>query len=400
MPMTAPVTPSLATPVRSMRTVWYLAAATTLIVTAFAASGPVLAVLLQQRGHSTALVGAFAMIPFACVGLLIPIMPRIFERMGMVSAYRWGCALEVLGMVGYAAGIFLPHYFVVWCVSAVLGGVGAAALWNATEALMAQNAPPERRGRVTALYQTILGAALAVGPFAPALLGASAHQMLWGSAVVVLLAWLVSVLTPAAPVQPVHGQTAAEMGTLRAMRVALPLVLIAFAGGVFEAGLGSVSAAHGASLGMSLAAAATIVGAIGVGSFAFQYPAGMLADAVDLRKVFAAAGAVLLVCSAAFALSLVWPWVTWASALAWGGVGGALYTLTMIRVAHVFPHGSAASGTAAMITGYTSGGALGPLASGSALQWGGALGLAALLGLLALAVCWAARRVAPLSPGF
>jgi MFS family permease len=290
--------------------------------------------------------------------------------------------------VGFAAGMFVPQYFWLWCASSVLSGVGAAALWNATEALMAQNAPPERRGRVTALYQTILGAALAVGPFAPAFLGASAQQVLWGSALVVLGAWVVSVATPAQAQQP----GPRDMGVLGAMRLAPALVLIAFAGGVFEAGLGSVSAAHGASLGMSLATAAAIVGAIGVGSFAFQYPAGMLADAYEPRKVFASAGAVLLVCSAAFAFSLAWPWITWMSALAWGGVGGALYTLTMIRVAHQFPHGSAASGTAAMITGYTSGGALGPLASGGALQWGGALGLALLLGALSLAVCWAALR--------
>jgi MFS family permease len=375
-----------------MRTVWRLAMATTLIVTAFAATGPVLAVLLSQRGHSTAVVGAFAMIPFACVGLLIPLMPRIFALMGMVRAYRWGCALQVLGAVGFAAGLFVPAYFPIWCASSVLSGVGAAALWNATEALMAQNAPPERRGRVTALYQTILGAALAAGPFAPAFLGASAQQVLWGSALVVLGAWGVSVLTPAQVHSPSHTHAAGEMGVFSAMRLVPALVLIAFAGGVFEAGLGSVSAAHGASLGMSLATAATIVGAIGIGSFAFQYPAGMLADAVAPRKVFAGAAAVLLVCSAAFAFSPAWPWLTWMSALAWGGVGGALYTLTMIRVAHQFPHGSAASGTAAMITGYTSGGALGPLMSGGALQWGGALGLALLLGALSLAVCWAALR--------
>jgi MFS family permease len=383
------------TPPRSMHAVWRLAAATTLIVMAFAATNPVLAVVLQQRGHSTVLVGVVAMIPFACVGLLIPLMPRVLSRFGMVRAYRWGCALEVLGAVGYALGVHSPWYLPVWLVSAVLGGVGAAALWNATEALLAQNAPPERRGRVTALYQTILGAALALGPFVPvfmpAIFGASAQQVLWLAALVVATAWGLAALTQAQAAAA--GAGAAEMGTWAAMRLLPALVLIAFAGGVFEAGLGSVSAAHGASLGMSLATAATIVGAIGVGSFAFQYPAGMLADALPARTVFGAAGALLLACSLGFAFSAAWPWLTWLAALAWGGVGGALYTLTMIRVAHQFPGASAASGTAAMITGYTSGGALGPPLAGAALQAGGAVGLALLLGLLALAVCVAARRV-------
>ena len=45
-----------------------------------------------------------------------------------------------------------------------------------------------------------------------------------------------------------------------------------------------------------------------------------------------------------------------------------------------------------MITGYTWGGTLGPVASGSVLQAGGEPGLAALLSLLALAALVAARR--------
>jgi hypothetical protein len=47
-----------------------------------------------------------------------------------------------------------------------------------------------------------------------------------------------------------------------------------------------------------------------------------------------------------------------------------------------------ASGTAAMITGYTLGGAIGPLVSGAALQWGGAWGLSLwLAGLSGAVMC-------------
>ena len=46
-----------------------------------------------------------------------------------------------------------------------------------------------------------------------------------------------------------------------------------------------------------------------------------------------------------------------------------------------------------MITGYTLGGTAGPLVSGSALQWGGVVGLSAVLSSLALATLWAARAI-------
>jgi MFS family permease len=360
--------------------------------------GPVLAVLLQQRGMGTAAVGAFAMIPFACVALLIPVMPRVFARFGMGRVYLAGMALESVCTLGYIAFIDSPNAFAWWCASAVAGGIGAAAVWNATEALLAEHAPPDQRGHVMGLYQTALGAALAVGPFVPVLLGWEAKTTLAAAALVQFIALGIGLrlkLTQAEHA-PAHEPSATQIGsTWQALRLVPALVMIAFAGGVFEAGLSSVSAAHGASLGLSLAQASSIVGALGVGSFVFQYPAGLAADRFAPKRVFGTAGAALLLASGAFAFSGQAPWLLYATAVVWGGIGGALYTLTMIRVAHHFdarmgPQ-AVASGTAAMITGYTLGGALGPLVSGSALQWGGAVGLAIWLGLLAIAVMVASR---------
>jgi MFS family permease len=385
-----------------MKKFWWLAAATTLVVTSFSMFGPVLAVLLQQRGFGTAAVGAFAMIPFACVALLIPVMPRIFARFGIGRVYLVGMGLESVCTLGYIAFLDSPHAFAGWCASAVAGGIGAAAVWNATEALLAEHAPPEQRGRVMGLYQTALGAALAAGPFVPVLLGWSPKITLAAAVIVQFAALGIALrlkLTQAANsehtahTEPSQSQISS---TWQALRLVPALALIAFAGGVFEAGLSSISAANGAALGLSLAQASSIVGALGVGSFAFQYPAGMAADRFAPPRVFGVAGALLLLASLAFALSPQAPWLLYATAVVWGGVGGALYTLSMIQVAHHFNASmgaqAVASGTAAMISGYTLGGALGPVISGSALQWGGAVGLAAWLALLSVGVLAASRK--------
>jgi MFS family permease len=409
-----------------VRKVWFLAASTTLVVTSFAMFGPVLAVLLQQRGYSTTLIGAFAMIPFACVALLIPIMPRVFARFGMGRCYLLGLVLEMTGTLGYT----MSSSFSVWCASAVAGGIGAAAAWNATEALLAQYAPPDQRGHVMGLYQTALGAALAAGPFIPAVLHWPAQTTLVVAAVVQFaalgLTWASGIARPQPEAMPINTQndagasvnkgaarliggvashaspmhTTGTMGTWQALCAVPYLVGIAFVGGVFEAGLSSISAANGASLGLSMGAAASIVGVLGLGSFLFQYPAGMAADKFAPRHVFTTAGAVLLlsVVLLAWGTQPATPpdegqlWVLWVSALVWGGVGGALYTLTMIRVAHHFNSASVAAGTAAMITGYTLGGAVGPVVSGVSLQYAGTLGLSLWLGALALAVIVLARR--------
>lgn len=406
-----------------MRKVWLLAASTTLVVSAFAMFGPVLAILLQQRGYSTTLIGAFAMIPFACVALLIPVMPRVFARFGIGRCYLLGLVLETIGTLGYT----VSSSFTVWCASAVAGGMGAAAVWNATEAMLAQYAPPDQRGHVMGLYQTALGAALAAGPFVPAVLQWQAQTTLVAAALVQFaalgLTWVSGIARPqpeatlgntpgdaiatvGTGVAPLSNAAALQatplrtVGTWQALCAVPYLVGIAFVGGVFEAGLSSISAANGANLGLSMAAAASIVGVLGLGSFLFQYPAGMAADRFTPRRVFTVAGGVLLlsVMLLAWGTQQATPpakdqlWVLWVSALVWGGVGGALYTLTMIRVAHHFNSPSVAAGTAAMITGYTLGGAIGPVVSGASLQYMGNLGLSLWLGALALAVILLAQR--------
>jgi MFS family permease len=402
----------------AMRKVWLLAATTTLTVTSFAMLGPVLAVLLHQRGLGTAAIGAFAMIGFSCVAVLIPIMPRLFMRWGLGRCFTIGAVLEAVSTVGY---VFTDH-FAVWCACAALGGAGGAAVWNATESLLAQHAPPAQRGRVMGLYQTALGAALAAGPLLPALLAWQAPTTLWAGAAIQFAALGVILLTgvarqlaphPSASASATANSAVAEAGhvsapnasggTWAAVRSAPALVAIAFVGGAFEVGLNSISAANGAGMGLSLAQASGIVGMLGLGSFLFQYPAGMAADRYPARKVFAAAGAVLLVSTAAFTLGGQYLPVLWATALLWGGVGGALYTLCMVRVGHDFATsatatgagvtGTAAAGTAAMISGYTLGGAVGPVVSGAALQYGGPLGLASWLGALAVGVILLGQRV-------
>jgi MFS family permease len=162
---------------------------------------------------------------------------------------------------------------------------------------------------------------------------------------------------------------------------------------VFEAGLSSVGSASAAATGLPTAQAITVAGTLGLGSFLLQLPAGLLADRTQPQRLFAAAGTVLLGSSLALLLVGMAPWVLWACAFCWGGIGGALYTMTMVRTAHQFKGPDTAGGTAAMILGYTLGGAVGPPVSGVALATLGMPGLALWLGLVALAVLTLARRI-------
>ncbi|MDL2338729.1 MAG: MFS transporter [Pseudomonadota bacterium] len=364
-----------------------VACATTLMVMSFSMLQPVLAVRLQAAGVSASAIGVLAMLPFMTVALMVPLMPQVFARLGVATAYRVGMSLEALATLGYA---FTEHY-ALWCLLAVVGGIGAAAVWNGTEALIAHNAPPDRRGRFTGLYQSALGGAMAVGPFLPGLLRWSPHALTVFAATLMLASLAVTFGRGVSALQAGH-EGALPAGLWATICSVPGLVTIAFAGGVFEAGLGSITTAYGSQSGLSLAAATSLAGALGLGSFALQYPCGWLSDHVSPRTVFGLAGVLLLSASAAFATATAWPPVLWICAFVWGAVGGALYTLTMIRVAHQFAASSAIAGTAAMITGYTVGGAVGPSFSGVMIDHFGAHGQAAWLSVLAVVVLVLSRR--------
>ncbi|MFY9461332.1 MAG: MFS transporter, partial [Aquabacterium commune] len=140
---------------------------TTCVVLAFSLLNPVLAVRLQMGGSSSTAIGLFATLPFLSVALLVPLVPRLFARIGVGQAYRLGLLMELIACLGY----LLTDDYRLWCVLGLMAGLGAAAAWNATEALIAHNVPPTHRGRLTGLYQALLGAGMAVGPMLPAALG-------------------------------------------------------------------------------------------------------------------------------------------------------------------------------------------------------------------------------------
>ena len=368
--------------------------ATTLVVLSFSLLNPVLAVRLQQAGVSATAIGLFATLPFLAVVGLVPWVPALFRRLGVGQAYRLGLGLELLACLGY----LLTDDFFTWCVLGLLAGLGAAAAWNATEALVAHNVPATHRGRLTGLYQTLLGAGMALGPFLPALLKLDATAANLMAAGCLALGLLLVLPSAVLKLRAMHEQHA-HMGLWQACRLAPSLVWAAIVGGVFEVGLGSVTVAHGAGLGLTLAAAASIAGALGLGSFLLQYPTGWLADHLPVQRLFALAAGILGLSALALSQAPQWPALFWLCAGLWGAVGGALYTLSMIRVAHDFAHTSALAGTSAMIAGYTAGGAIGPVLSGWMIDHHGVLGQSLWLATLAFSLWWMRpQRQAPTSP--
>ena len=115
-----------------------------------------------------------------------------------------------------------------------------------------------------------------------------------------------------------------------------------------------------------------------------QWPIGMLADRVPYQKLLRISLLVLIFSTACAWVG--WQSLTlwWLSALIWGGVGGALYTLAMISVGHQFRGANTARYASASIAAYTLGCITGPFMTGAAYDFDPRRGLTALLFAIAL----------------
>lgn len=362
-----------------MAAVWRYAAASVIAVVPLGVLMPLISVELAARGHSSTAVGATGFLMFLGVFLLSPRAPAIRARIGITRVHRAGMALWSLAVAGLALGDGLLWWYAMFLAT----GIAAALIWGVAESLIAEYAPAERLGRVTGLYQTMIGAAVTIGPFLPRTLGLDFRAAGVLAVALVVLSWVPLLRMRPLPL-PVSG-TATPMPWRRAVAVSPALAVGALLGGIFESGVNALGPVQGLHLGLAAAVAAVVPGVIAAGSLAMQYPAGWIADRVAVLALLVAAAAILAASGVLLALAPGMPWLLWPAAAIWGGVGGTLYTLVMIRVGVVFRGADVPTATALAITAYTFGALIGPAIAGPAMDASPRHGLAAVLAVMALA---------------
>ncbi len=365
-----------------MTTVWRYAVSALITSIAFSLMIPLGVVTLAGRGHSAAEVGIFAMLPYLALLLSMPFAVRVRVVNGRGCTFLLGLAVGVAQMIGFAA----TESFLLWCVFGALGGVYAALLWGLADTLIAENAPSDRVGAITGLYQTLLGGALMLGPALPSLL---ALDFQTGSLVAVTLMVLAF-----APVATLGMHAIDQAGNTDEggasiwpfFRAAPVLVGAAFLGGLFESGVNAMGALHALQIGFAAAAAALVVTVIAAGSLVVQYPLGKLADSLALKPLLMVSGVMLFASSAMIPFTAAQPALIWIVAAIWGAVGGGLYTLILVHVAHAYRRIAVAAATMAAVTAYTLGNIVGPGLGGLAVELSPEFGLTALLMTLSAAM--------------
>jgi MFS family permease len=367
----------------TMKLVWRYTLSSLIDVVAVAMMFPMIALFLNDQRLSPALVGIYAAVPFCALLANLPFVSLAMRRFGFVRMFRLGLFLSTLGIVVSVAS----REYMILCFGAALVGIGAAYRWTALEALIAWSAPLDRLGATTGAYQSLVAAAYVIGPFLVPLFGLSLNSAGLVAAILALAAWL-----PIIPGNknldiafPNKQSSQHETGFLPL----LPLAALGCIGGVFEVGLNVLGPVQAERLGaMTGDSAMILTGVIALASLVVQYPIGWLADRVGINLI------AQLLCGALFLSLLIVPvayhvpLAIWLAGVIWGGAGGAIYTLTMIRVGTSHRGQSLAIPT--VVAAYTVGGAFAPAIGGLGLSitnnWGLFLALGPMLLILWLLV--------------
>ncbi|MGL4611133.1 MAG: MFS transporter [Trueperaceae bacterium] len=367
-------TQDLAKTTLPMYVVWRCTAAMLVSLLAFTVISPLAIVYLNEQGASPLTIGVFAMLPFAVLTIATPFTPRLLARVNQFVGFCTGLSLATSATILFA----LSNNYGVWLAAGVISGISFALLWNLTETQIVENSPEGKIGKNTGIFQTFVAVTEMSGPFIPFILRIGFFEAK-------VLAVLLSVMA----ILPILRLRLFRQSSQSPSRVfpkpsyrfgtSTPLIFIAVIGGLFEVGIGAMTSVYALHLGFTPQLASLMIGVIAAGSLVAQYPFGHLADVFKPRNMLILCGCVLLLSSALLLIAGNERNLLWVIAFMWGAFGGGFYTLAVVEVGRIHRDGTAPGAIAAMLTGYTFGGMVGPLLAGIAVQISVDYGLATLL---------------------
>jgi MFS family permease len=358
--------------------------------------------LLQLKGDgvSTALAGLFAASGWVGIFAVTPFVSAITQRLGRRPT------LWVSGLVPViaAAGFLLTDSLPLWFALEFIAGAASGLRWVLAEAVVAEFAPPEHRGRMVGLFETMVGTTFVIGPALLAGVGPERPENLWWVLGALVIGLVISAAIPRLPAAAdAHEARVGLGGVWHALRAHPLIMAVGFVGGFFESGLTSILPLYGLALGMGAVAAALLVSASGLGSALMMLPAGIAVDRLSTQARWGSAhGARLAVMHACALLTLLatvlipfvagMPWLAAVVAFVWGGAGGSLYTLAMIDIGSREQGITLVNSTAVLVLSYTLGGVFAPALGALMLDGAPTLGFPLLLLAVAGPGWWLLRR--------
>lgn len=347
-----------------------IAAIATIVVAdiGFGLTYPLLNVILESRRIDAAVIGLNAAMGPLGIILSGPLIPRLAARFG-------GRPLALAAMIAIILVLLSFPLFPaieMWFVTRFLFGVAGGTLYTLSEAWILGFAPPDARGRVAAIYGSMLSLGFSAGPFLLPYTGVEGWLPFVLAAMLVAVSALPLLFIDLDDGRHEHAGGTTMLGFVRRA----PLLLFAVATlTMFDAVMLAFFPIFGLRSGLDLKAASWALAVAIAGNAVLQYPVGWLADRWSRQGVLwiAAIATPLLAMSLPFVVTtpLLWP-----VALLLGTSAYAVYIIAMTVMADRFQGTDLVAGSAAFGAMWGVGGIVGPPVAGIALDLLGPPGIA------------------------
>lgn len=360
---------------------------------------PLLLLRLKGADVSTTTAGLFAACGWAGIFLFTPFSSWVARLLGRRQALWLAAGVPALASLGFA----FTDDLAIWFVLELLAGAASGLRWVLAEAVVAEFAPPGKRGRFIGLFETMVGTTFVIGPAVLVWIGPTSDASLWAAIGFMFGGLIWTLLVPKLPPSPDAMTSPVGLRGVWHALVQHPIIMLAgFVGGFFESGVTSILPLYGLALGLGAAAAAMLVSASGLGSAMMMLPVGLVADrfrdpAAGRRSLMLVLATVTLIATLVVPMVAHIGWLAWPIVFLWGGAGGSLYTLAMIDIGSRETGVTLVNSTAVLVLTYTFGSMCASAVSGILLQWSPAFGFPLLLAVVAGLGCFAlakARRQA------
>jgi MFS family permease len=336
---------------------------------------PLFALLLQERGASSTVIGLNgAMTPLGML-LSAAFIPALVRRFGpwLVMMTAAGMSAVILAPLGVTESLFW------WFTLRFALGSCAVAMFIVSETWISEIANATHRGRLLTAYTSVLAFGFTIGPTVLALTHNAKFVGLGVAVASPLLAlWPLARARTRVPAMAATGSV--PIGRLaRGLSVLLVAVI---AVSVFDAVTLQFIPLYGHWSGLSVKTAALALTVLITGQMTLQYPVGWLADRLGAKP------ALILSLSVGMVGAVFLPWAMhsgawmWPILAIWGGVSFAGYPVVLALLGEALTGTTLLLGNTAFAIVWGIGGVLGPPYVGFAIDRIGPNGMPWSLALL------------------
>ncbi|MFO1090568.1 MAG: MFS transporter [Hyphomicrobiales bacterium] len=333
---------------------------------------PLLSLLLERRGYADDVIGLNAAMSPVGILLFSPMIPFVSRRFGHKRAALGAAGITALLILSYKIFWSLEAWFVL----RLLQGMAVSTLFVLSEAWVVKFSEGPNRGKIVALYASVLSVSFGCGPLIISIIGVEGWAPFVTGAVVLILAMIPIALVRDTIDDDAEPEPAHSFRTFAPKAPVLLFAILSFA--VFDAATLSLLPVYGVRVGLELPVASMALTALVVGNAVLQMPIGWLADRFRKRLVMLwlalVCAGLLLLLPLVMGTFLMWPLLP-----VIGAAGAGIYTVGLAELGERFQGEELVAGTAAFSTVWGLGALVGSAIGGIAMYVFGPHGLPVVL---------------------